>query len=296
MTQHTFDGRVSVVVITRDRVGELLRTLGRLAALPERPHVIVVDNASTDGTRSAVRERFPDVEVIALPANRGAAGRNQGVLASTAPYVAFSDDDSWWEPGALGRAADLLDEHPRLALVNAHILVGEERRDDPACEEMARSPLPRRDGQPGRPLLGFVACGAIVRRNAFLGVGGFAPWAGIGGEEEILSHDLAADGWTLSYVPGVVAHHHPSRSRSIAERRAAAVRNELWTAWLRRPVPAALWITARAAWRARSDRAAARGLAEAAAGVRWVPGARRRDPPHVEAMRRALDGVNARRA
>jgi GT2 family glycosyltransferase len=262
-------------------------------ALPERPRIIVVDNASSDGTCSAMRRRFPEVDVLALTANRGAAARNDGVMAARTPYVAFSDDDSWWQPGALVRAADLLDAHDRLALVNAHILVGEDCRDDPTCAEMARSPLPRRDGQPGHALLGFIACGAVVRRRAFLEVGGFREWLGIGGEEAILSHDLAAAGWTLSYVPGVLAHHQPSGLRCVAERRARIVRNDLWTVWLRRPWPVALRVTAVTARRALTDADVARGLAQAAAGLRRVRSARRRDPPHVEAMSRALSGPGA---
>jgi hypothetical protein len=54
------DGRVAVVVVTRNRLPELLTTLGHLRSLPERPQVVVVDNASTDGTARTVRKRFPD--------------------------------------------------------------------------------------------------------------------------------------------------------------------------------------------------------------------------------------------
>lgn len=46
----TADERISVVVITHNRRDELQRTLERLAALPEQPRVVVVDNASSDGT------------------------------------------------------------------------------------------------------------------------------------------------------------------------------------------------------------------------------------------------------
>ena len=46
--------------------------------------------------------------MVALPVNAGAVARTTGVRHTTTPYVAFADDDSWWEPGALDRAADLL--------------------------------------------------------------------------------------------------------------------------------------------------------------------------------------------
>src|SRR5205807_570002 len=85
------DTRLSVVIATRDRAAELLGTLQRLRALPERPHVVVVDNGSADGTPHAVYERFPDVPVIALSENRGAGARTLGAGQVDTPYVAFSD-------------------------------------------------------------------------------------------------------------------------------------------------------------------------------------------------------------
>jgi hypothetical protein len=48
---------------------------------------------------------------------------------------------------------------------------------------------------PGPPVLGFIACGGIVRRAAFLEVGGFNSRLGVGGEEELLAVDLTARGW-----------------------------------------------------------------------------------------------------
>jgi len=154
-------------MITRNRLGAVIPTLERLVSLPERPPIVVVDNGSSDATVATIEERFPSVQVIALASNRGGAARNVGVAAAGTPYVAFADDDSWWAPGSLARAADILDQHPRLALLNAHILVNEEERDDPICLEMAQTPLAPIAGQPGYPLLSFIACAAVVRRAAF---------------------------------------------------------------------------------------------------------------------------------
>ncbi|MGH8897910.1 MAG: glycosyltransferase family 2 protein, partial [Egibacteraceae bacterium] len=107
--------RVAVVVATRDRLASLRVTLERLAALPERPPVVVVDNASRGGTVEAVRADHPDVTVVALPENRGAAARTVGARQADEPYVAFSDDDSWWAHGALVHATELFDAHRALA-------------------------------------------------------------------------------------------------------------------------------------------------------------------------------------
>src|SRR3954447_26031524 len=236
--------RVGVAIATRERCAELAGVLERVRALPERPPVVVADNGSRDGTPARIRARFPDVEVLELGENRGAGARNAAVEALDTPYVAFCDDDSWWAPGSLARAAELFDAMPRLGLLAARILVGPDERLDPVCAAMEGSPLRAGEGTPGRPVLGFVCCGAIVRRAAYLGVGGFDARYGIGGEERPLAIDLAAAGWELRYVPDLVAHHHPAGGGARPGRRAAMLRNEVWSAWLHRPAGGAARRTA----------------------------------------------------
>jgi len=262
--------RVGVVVVTRDRRRTTLDSLGRLLETDPGVPVTVVDNASSDGTAEAVSERYPEVTVVRLPANLGAAGRNSGMALTPCPYIAFSDDDSWWAPGALSRAADLFDAHPNLGVVAGQILVGPQERVDPVCDVMASSPLGSGRG-PGVGVLGFVACGAVVRREAFLGVGGFRLGYGIGGEEELLAIDLRAAGWDLRYCAGVVAHHHPATDRPPgADRRRRQTRNAMRTAWLRRPVSSVLRSTAAYARPAWADPAVRRGLADGLRDAAWV--------------------------
>ncbi|MEU7480800.1 glycosyltransferase [Lentzea sp. NPDC042327] len=227
--------RTTVVIATRNRADSLLRTLAHLS--PSRVPVIVVDNASTDDTAARVRAEFPLVRVLQSPVNRGAAGRNAGVLAARTPYVAFADDDSWWAPGAFERAERIFDDHPDLAVIAGRTLVGPEERPDPITPLLRDSPLGQ--GVAGPAVLGFLACSAIVRRQAFEEVGGFSALLFFRGEETLLAWDLAAAGWALCYVEDVVAHHHPSPHREqggeIVERR-----NAVLTSWMRRPVSRAL--------------------------------------------------------
>ncbi len=283
------EARVAVVIVTRNRSRELMTTLDHLRALPERPKIVVVDNASSDGTADAVRRRYPEVEVIPLTENLGGAGRNLGVRAVDTPYVAFADDDSWWAPGALSRAADAFDAHPRLGLLAARILVGPEEKEDPVCAEMEEGPLPPEPDLPGPPVLGFLACGTIVRRSAYLEAGGFDSRFMIGGEEELLAADLASAGWGLAYVGSVVAHHHPSTVRDIRARRRGEVRNALWFAFLRRPAPAVALGALLALGRALRDADARGGLVEALRAVPWALRKRRVVPPEVERRLRMLD-------
>ncbi|WHT15939.1 glycosyltransferase [Crossiella sp. CA-258035] len=270
--------RTTVVIATRDRWDELRHTLHRLAELDPAPPVVVVDNGSSDGTRQRLPAEFPQVRLIPLSGNRGATARNHGVAVARTPYVAFSDDDSWWAPGALQQAERLFDACPRLGVVSARTLVGPEQRLDPLSAELAASPLGREPGLPGVSVLGFLACAAIVRREAFLACGGFSPVLFFPGEEQLLSWDLAAAGWALCHVPELVAHHHPSRIRPpSAARRRLQARNALLTVWLRRP-----WPEIAAATGAQLRAGELRVLLAALARLPGVLRARRRLPAEVE--------------
>lgn len=286
------DSRTTVVMITRDRAAEARRALAMLTDLPERPAVIVVDNGSTDDTVAVLAAEHPDISLVALPANLGAAGRTLGVRAAASPYIAFCDDDTSWEPGALTRAADLLDAHPTVAVVAAHVLVGDDGRDDPVCREMADSPLPRVPGLPGVPILGFLAGMSVVRRDAYLSVGGFLLRDGVGGEEAWLAADLASAGWQLIYVPEVVARHLPSPQRDAAGRRRVDVRNALWFSWSRRQPRTAVRRTMALLRAARGNRDELAGVIDALRGVGWVRRHRRPLAPAIEAGLRQLDAAS----
>lgn len=287
------DPRTAVVVITHERRDELLRTLRLLERLPEQPHVVVVDNASTDGTADAVAAEHPGVELVRASTNLGAVGRNVGVdrVASrgTARYVAFCDDDTWWDPGSLRAAADALDANPRLAVVTARIVVEPGGTEDPVVAELRDSPVRARFPLPGPALGSFLAGASVLRVDAFRAVGGFSPRLWLGGEEELLAADLAADGWELCYLEDLTVHHAASAARDRSRRARDGVRNTLWFTWLRRSGPA----VARRSWAVLRGlpltREAWLGVLDAVRGLPWVLRDRRPLPAEVEARFRALE-------
>ncbi|MBA8824844.1 GT2 family glycosyltransferase [Saccharopolyspora lacisalsi] len=251
---HPDGPRTTVVIATRNRREYLMRTLRALDRLDPPAPIVVVDNASQDDTAETVMRHRPDVRLLRLPRNRGAVGRNLGVLCARTPYVAFSDDDSWWHPTALSRAEELLDEHPGVGLLAARTLVGEQGRPDPVGDLMRRSPLGTAPGLPGPSVLGFMACSAVVRRRAFFEAGGFGPTLFFVAEEKLLAYDLAAAGWELVYVDTVRAHHHPAEHRRDGSRRGDVEwRNNLLIDWMRRPLSTAAKRTAGLLGNARRD-------------------------------------------
>ena len=270
------DARVTVVLITRDRKEQVLRALAHLMDLPERPQLLLVDNASSDDTSDTVRRLFPLVRVTSLSSNLGALARTVGVRQATTPYVAFSDDDSWWHPRSLTLAADYLDDSPRLALLAASIIMEPSGGLDPTCAQMAESPLPRLGDLPGPSVLGFLACGAVVRRRAFLQVGGFHPL------------DLAAAGWGLAYVKDVIAHHQPQLGPERAGRKRLLVRNALLSSWLRRPARRAAGDTTRLLRRC-ADRELRGALLDASRRLPAALSDRRPLPKHLENEMRLLE-------
>lgn len=254
-------------MITHDRRAELLRTLALLRRLPERPRVIVTDNASADGTAEAVARDFPEVTLLRPHRNLGAVGRNLAVRHVRTPYVAFCDDDTWWEPGSLRRAADLLDARPRLAALTARIVVEPDGTEDPVVREL--------------------------RTDAFQTGGGFHPGLWLGGEEELLACDLQRQGWSLAYAEDLTVHHQASRLRHSTARRVLGIRNTLWFTWLRRPLLPALRRTGHLMRTVPRDIASARAFARATAGLPWV--LRQRDPVPPELERRLAALERARR-
>lgn len=276
------DPRVGVVVITHERCEEALACLERLQELPERPQVVLVDNGSRDGTAEAVRRLHPWVDLLALPSNEGAVGRNHGTRLLRAPYVAFCDDDTWWEPGALTTAADALDAHARLAVVNARVVVEPGSREDPVNEELRDSPVEGPAWLPGPALGSFLAGASVLRRAAFEEVGGFSERLHLGGEEELLAADLASAGWELCHLPEIAVHHRASQRRDPHQRRRVGLRNTLWFTWLRRPVRTALRRTWYLARTVPHDAASVRAFAAAARGLPWVLRERRVVPDAVE--------------
>lgn len=116
---------VTIIIVsynTRDDVCECISSA--LEATHEVSlQVIVVDNASADGTSEKVRADFPDVKLIANPDNRGfAAANNQGLAIASGRYVLLLNPDTVVLPGAIDRSVEWADARSDVAVVGCQIL------------------------------------------------------------------------------------------------------------------------------------------------------------------------------
>jgi GT2 family glycosyltransferase len=276
--------RVTVVVLTHNRIEQVLDTLGKLLALPDQPPIVLVDNASTDGTSARVSQRYPCVRVVTSKTNRGAAGRNLGVAWVATEYVAFCDDDMWWQANSLTRATAIMDASPNVAVLSARVVVGKEEAPDATCVLMKASPLGAH-GLPGPALVGYIAGASVFRTEVFRRLGGYEPKLFIGGEEELLALDVLASALAIVYADDLVVHHHPSPLRDSALRRRLLARNAAWIAWLRLPFHEAWRATLRALAIMYREGTLLRDAFAMVAALRWALARRRVIPVEVRRMR-----------
>lgn len=287
--------RLTVVVLTYNRSDEVHDTLAKLAALPDRFDIVVVDNASTDGTAARIAAAFPFITLVIAPANLGAAGRNLGVAHVSTEYVAFCDDDTWWAPGSLSRAVKILDAAPCVAVLNARILVGALGTPDETCERMRESPL-RSEVLPAPALIGYIACACVFRTNVFRQVGGYEARLFIGGEETLVALDVLSAGHEIIYIDELIVHHHPSPIRDSAQRRRLLARNAAWVAWMPLPLVEALRETRNAFRIIRMEHSTSSDLRVLLAGIAWALSRRRVIGERVKHMLQRVREDDARHA
>ncbi len=122
---------LSIVVVTwdtRDLVLECLASIETELRCPDgspglATETCVVDNASSDGTLEAIRQRFPWVRVVSLPRNVGfAAGSNAGLRALRGRHALLLNSDAQLVRGVLRRCVEYLDTHPDVGVVGPQLL------------------------------------------------------------------------------------------------------------------------------------------------------------------------------
>lgn len=115
---------ISLCIVNYNGLRHLERTLPAILALrQEFAEILLVDNASTDGSVAFVEAGFPEVRIVRLGANDGpGAARNAGLAAARTELVLFVDNDVVPEPGCAATLAQALAEHPRAAVAAPRIL------------------------------------------------------------------------------------------------------------------------------------------------------------------------------
>jgi GT2 family glycosyltransferase len=242
MTSSPPTADVSVIVVNYNGRHWLERCLtATCAQLADHEEIVLVDNASTDGSVELVRERFPDVRLLALDRNLGfAGGNNAGARTARGRYLALLNNDTVPQPGWLNALKAPLERDPRVALATSRIVY----LHDPSVIDSAGDGYLRAGGAfkrfHGGPFaLGndsgevFGACGAacMVRRDVFVELGGFDEDFFMVYEDVDLSYRARLSGHRCVYVADAIVQH--AGSGTLRRSSAAAVffgqRNLEWT-------------------------------------------------------------------
>ncbi len=236
---------ISVLVVNHDGREHLRRCLGELARQAGSwGEVVVVDNASSDGSVEMVRSEFPAVRLLTLEENVGFSGaNNRGAAIARGDRLLLLNSDAWLADGALDRLAAALDAEPGAAAAAPELRYPDGRPQFAWAPETGvwgeavqklrnrfetRRWVHRPPPAALRPLFGpgwLTAACLLVEKRAFDQVGGFDERFFLYFEDVDLCRRLRLAGWRLVVVEGAVAYHvkggsRPSRRGEIEYRRA----------------------------------------------------------------------------
>ncbi len=213
---------------TRNRASGLprfLTSVTNLSAPPGGWELVMVDNGSTDATRTIIedfgRAATMPVRYVYEPAPGLARARNAGLSAACGAVLAFTDDDCYPRPDFLIAMAEVFDTHD-IGFVGGRVLL-----HDPADARIAikdiEEPVAILPNSYIRPGL-IHGANMAVRRDVVRRIGGFDPHLGAGtrcfaGEDTEYLARASWDGWAGRYDPGpVVSHHHGRKPGPDAQR------------------------------------------------------------------------------
>ncbi len=210
---------VSVVILSHDRLSELKWNLTRLLAAcrsDDEFQIIVVDNASTDGTQDFLRDmvrQHPLINVAFNAINKGVGGgRNMGYAIATRAFIVALDDDTAIAAEYLRRVPILFRTLPDAGLLAFRVV-------HPSTDEL-QNPY----GDQPFLLANHHGAGFALRRELFVKLGGIDEECDYGAEELDFSIRVHAAGFQIRYTPEITVHHNSMLRDNTEESRRLARR------------------------------------------------------------------------
>lgn len=234
---------LSVVVLSYRRRDLLRRVLRSVFAQDfENFEVIVVDNASDDGSNELVRREFPRAKLVELPENCGIRGRNVGFAHARGRYVLSLDDDiEFVATTAFKRIVSRFEACPRIGALTLKIAL--EGGPEVFADEHWWHPAPRVQAQDSEFTTHHINEAAVAfRGDALREAGYYCESMFWGAEAWDLVFGLMDLGYEVRYLPEPVLHLAPRKNinQQADPRHQLIVRNRCWTALRRLPLPSAL--------------------------------------------------------
>lgn len=253
--------------------------------------IIVADNASTDGSRELLAERYPDVIMVGLPENRGFTGAcNAGMEKSSGDFVALLNNDTEVDPGWAAAVIDAFTRHPEVGIVASKMKLFDRRDYFHTAGDLYRingrlvnrGVWERDEGQYDQEEYVFSACGgsSAYRRSMLNDIGSLDDDFFFSCEDMDLAWRAQLSGYRCVYTPNAVVYHRLSATGGGVTASYYDGRNMIWI--LVKNFPAVLWRKhfykilraqwalaweALRAWRGAAARARLRGMAAGLVGI-----------------------------
>ena len=233
---------LAVVVVTYNSAATILACLRSIGTDGVTAEIVVLDNASTDGTVDLIRREFPAVRLIASSSNAGfGCGCNRAWRETRAPYVLLLNPDAQLQPGAALALLEFARARPRAGLVGPRLLNPDGTLQhscfrfpnlrmvqtglffDLPIDSPRNGRYPEADYEWARPVEHLLGACLLVRRAAVEQIGlldeGFFMYF----EETDLCYRMQAAGWQNWYTPSATALHVGAHSTSRDPERMSAI-------------------------------------------------------------------------
>ncbi len=217
---------ISVIIVNHNSGEHLQGCVESLRQAGPEIEVLLVDNASSDGSLNMIRDVFPEVRVLEQDRNLGfGAANNLAANQARGDTLLLLNADAWLEVGALQRLLERMQREDRLALVAPTLLYPDGRQQfvwspergvaGEALQQL-RNPFESRRWAHGAALrafsrlvgrLWYTAACVLVRADAFRAVGGFDRRFFMYFEDVDLCVRLENAGWRLAQEPAAVVRH-----------------------------------------------------------------------------------------
>lgn len=199
--------KISVIIATRNRKEDLKQTIeGFLRQTYKNFEIIVIDNASRDGTKEMMKNDFPKIKYLWLPDNINILAQNLGREMSDGEIIWRTDSDSF--PGnedAFQFVVDTFTKYPKIDVISGEEILPKKGFE---INKWYPNEIDRDNPSPdGYPSVTFCGPGAAIKRKVFDKIGGF--WE-FGMEEIDFSTRAILAGFNFRYFPQVKIYHYSS--------------------------------------------------------------------------------------
>lgn len=231
---------VSVIVLSHNRKEETLMCLQSIAEQDYGPmEILVLDNASTDGSPEAITRAFPDVRMLYMPKNYGDfEGRDIAFKNTSGDYVLLVDNDAILTPGIVTHLVERMEREPEVALIEPRIIHPETGATFGCGPDVIET-----DHYRGN----FISCAVLIRADVLREAGGFPHYLLAGAELHLTFRFLDLGYRILHLGDPCVYHLQSAKNRVPYNRLFLTARWRLWTYMIHvpgvlRPLAHLFWI------------------------------------------------------